>query len=155
MNGYIEVFVNGASQISVGHNITGYGYFGIAGHQNTYNDKILCTDYNVTPSGIVTYNSIPVTHTDQDNNLLNTLTMNDLKKILEKNYFSTRLNTTTNLRTSLSRQEIEDVLTENNISLPLQNSVEFFIVDSRDHRFRVLYSKDFDEYSYLKYKHTN
>jgi hypothetical protein len=62
MNGYIEVFVNGVSQIRVGHQITGFGYYGIAGHQNTYNDKIICTDYDVNHENTVTYNSIPVTY---------------------------------------------------------------------------------------------
>jgi hypothetical protein len=81
--------------------------------------------------------------------------MSDLKEIMGENIFSKRYETAENLKNTLSRQEIEDVLIENGVSLPLDSSVEFFIIDKNDHRFRVLYSIVSDEFSYLKYKHAN
>ena len=81
--------------------------------------------------------------------------MAEIKEILAWEYFSLKYTTTSNLGTKLSRAEIEQVLTENNVSLPLENSVEFFIVDKKDHRFRVLYAKDSDKFSFIKYKNSD
>jgi len=49
LNSNIEVFVNGVSQVSIGHQITGFAYFGISGHQWEVGETRVFSNYNVVP----------------------------------------------------------------------------------------------------------
>ena len=75
-----------------------------------------------------------------------------LRSLLEVEDFTVHLQTNDNLRITLNRAEIEGVLSQNNVPLPLANDVSFFITDGADHVFNVTYLKATDTYAYLKQK---
>ncbi len=76
----------------------------------------------------------------------------DLQAILEKNDFTITLKVEENLGRTLTRVEIEGILSAEGYDLPLANSVVFKIVDSRKHFYIVNYDKDFDKYLVSKPK---
>ena len=76
----------------------------------------------------------------------------ELQDILEVNDFKHSFKVEENLGTSLTRIEIDGVLAENNIPLPLQNDVSFKIADNRKHYFLVYYDTSLDVYAYQRFK---
>ena len=72
--------------------------------------------------------------------------MAELQEILEVNDFSHMFQSVNNLPNAPSRAQIEDVLTDNNVALPLQNNVKFFLRASGGKVVEVFYSKALDTY---------
>ena len=70
----------------------------------------------------------------------------ELKEILEVNDFSHMFQSVNNLPNAPSRAQIEDVLIDNNVSLPLQNSIKFFLRASNGKVIEVFYAKPLDTY---------
>ena len=71
--------------------------------------------------------------------------MPELQDIMEANDFSNICYTQQGLGTRLSRREVELVLEDNNIALPLQNDVKFIII-GRTTSFLVFYAKQSNEF---------
>jgi len=76
----------------------------------------------------------------------------ELKDIFEKESFNVHLSTPRAFGKAASRVEIESVLTDNNISLPLQHSVSFTITDTNDKNFVIYYVKPINGYLVIKPK---
>jgi len=76
--------------------------------------------------------------------------MAELKSILEVNDFTIHLETSTDVGRKLSRSEIEQILTDNGVTLPLTRDVGFFISDSADHYFHVTFLSSIDIYAQLR-----
>ena len=75
--------------------------------------------------------------------------MAELKEIIEQNDYKLKLPSVNNLGVTLTRLEIEAVLTDNGLSFPVQD-VSFFILDGSDHVFDVSYIGT--NYHYIKLK---
>ena len=64
--------------------------------------------------------------------------MAELRELIEQNEFKMKLPTVANLGNTLTHLEIEAVLTENGLTLPVQD-VSFFILDAASHVYSVTY----------------
>lgn len=69
----------------------------------------------------------------------------DIQTVLQNNNFSRNLNTIQNLGPSITRAEIESVLTENSLSFPTVSVIFFIINTSRF--FLVNYDSVADQYT--------
>ena len=76
--------------------------------------------------------------------------MIELKDVLEVRDFRKLLVTTSSLGVALTRAEIEAVLTENGVTLPLPYSISFVIKDSADKFYEVIYGKALDTFVYTR-----
>ncbi len=76
--------------------------------------------------------------------------MAELKLILEDNDFTLSLKSVNTLPNQPTRAQIEDVLTDNGITLPLTKSNNFYLRASNGKGFIVIYSIEEDAYYYEK-----
>ncbi len=72
--------------------------------------------------------------------------MAELRQILEDEDFTLSFSTVNTLPKKPTRMQIEDVLMDNGITLPLGKSNTFYISSANDRNFVVIYSKSKDAY---------
>ncbi len=76
--------------------------------------------------------------------------MAELKLILEDNDFTLSFKSVNTLPNQLTRAQIEDVLTDNGVTLPLIKSNNFYLRAVNGKGFVVIYSLEEDTYYYEK-----
>ncbi len=72
--------------------------------------------------------------------------MAELQNILEENDFTLSFTSVNILPKKPTRAQIEDVLVDNGIALPLAKSNTFYISSANDRNFFVIYSKSKNAY---------
>ncbi len=76
--------------------------------------------------------------------------MAELRDILQNNDFKLYLQSVNTLPNTPTRAQIEDVLSDNGVSLPLPRNNMFYIRAVGGRTFLVVYNKEIDEYYFEK-----